>query len=76
MSFSVTSNLLRKQISATIDRPSRRAVPVVLRLVHPEGQTIQSVTIDGQDHREFTADRISLPPGPGRVNVVATYAEP
>ena len=72
--FSIESNVLKKQITVQIIPPTRKAVPIRLRLRHPEGKPIQSVAIGGQPHEDFGTEWINLPAlSEGAVNLTATY---
>ena len=53
-------------LDATVDPPAR-SLParIVLRVRHPEGKLIKSVTVDGQPHESFDphAETVTLTPG-------------
>ena len=76
VSYRIDSHAAQGFIEAAID-PPRRAPPktIVLRLRHPEGKPIRSVTVDGRAHAQFDPQRetINVQPGPGRIHVVASY---
>ena len=63
-------------IEATVRGPVRSAPrELVLRLRHPEGKRIRSVTVNGRAHDRFDADRncVLLPTGQDRLEVRANY---
>ena len=54
VSYRITSHVKDGYIVATIEPPTR-ALPdaLVLRLRHPDGKRIRSVTVNGKRHRRF-----------------------
>jgi hypothetical protein len=48
---------------------------VVLRLRHPQAKPIKSVTLNGQDWREFNADKevVRVTGVQGKATIVASY---
>ncbi len=76
VSYTVTSHANSGYIEATIQGPVRTAPSsIVLRLRHPQGQHIQSVTVNGAAHAAFDPanDTITLPPTAGPITVRANY---
>jgi hypothetical protein len=76
VSFRITSRVAERRIEATIAPPSRQAPKaLVLRLRHPEGKRIRSVTVNGQRHRDFDRQQecIKLPPTATPLTVRANY---
>ena len=76
VSYEIRSRADEGFIEATIDPPTRETpAAIVLRLRHPEGKPMRSVTVNGQEHTEFDAGReiIRLAPGGGAIEVRATY---
>lgn len=75
-SYRVRSSVADGHIEARIEPPAR-AQPraIVLRLRHPEGKPIRSVTVNGGRHTAFDVRRetITLPSGEGTLNVRAEY---
>jgi hypothetical protein len=65
VSYRLESHAADGWLEATVD-PPRRSTPkdVVIRLRHPDGKRIVSVTVDGQKHGGFDADRECVRLGP------------
>jgi hypothetical protein len=56
VSYQIVSGLADGVVEVSIDPPVRRPPAVlVLRLRHPDGKSLRSVTIDGQPHADFEA---------------------
>jgi hypothetical protein len=76
VSYRIVSSVGAGHIEATLDPPSRsQPQAIVLRLRHPEGKRIQSVTLNGERHTIFDADRetITVKPTAGAMTVKAVY---
>ncbi len=76
VSYRVASSVTGSHIDARIEPPTRsRPQAIVLRLRHPEGKVIRSVTVNGERHTSFDVRRetITLPSGKGTLNVRAEY---
>jgi len=66
----------RGGIVASIEPPTRSAPKaIVLRLRHPEGKPMQSVTVDGRPHADFDPKKetIRLTPADKTIHVEARY---
>lgn len=58
VSYEIASRIARGRIDITIQPPDRQPPKtLVLRLRHPEGKPIRSVTLNGKRHRQF--DRVN-----------------
>jgi hypothetical protein len=76
MSCAVTSDVDREHIHATIRPPKRDPWNTIkLRLRHPDGLQIRSVTVNGKPWKEFDAEGeiITLLPGQEEFRVEAMY---
>jgi hypothetical protein len=76
VSYRITSRVAERRIEATVTPPSRHAPQaIVLRLRHPEGKPLRSVTVNGQRHRDFDRQKqcIKLPPAAKPITLVANY---
>jgi hypothetical protein len=76
ISVLIRSRVAEGRIEASLDLPSRNpAASAVLRLRHPDGLPMKSVTVNGQDHSAFDAARelITLPVTSGKLEVVAFF---
>ena len=63
VSYRITSSVGSGFIEAKIDPPTRSSPKkFVIRLRHPEGKPIRSASVNGQGHRDFTADCVRLDP--------------
>jgi len=74
--YKIVSHAKDGYIEAVIDPPSRNAPEaIVIRLRHPDGKRIKSVTVDGARHKDFdpARDCIRLRPTKGRTTVRAMY---
>jgi hypothetical protein len=74
--YRITSHVRDGFIDATIDPPQRHAPRnIVLRLRHPDGLAIKSVTVDGQPHEDFdrTGETIRIAPTTKPIQVRAEY---
>jgi hypothetical protein len=75
-SLSIESQAAQGTIKATITPPNRKAVPLRLRLRHPQGKAIESATINGKaaEADAIEGEWITLPQGTkGEIKVVAKY---
>jgi hypothetical protein len=74
--YTITSAVSAGHIDAKIE-PPRRTAPsrIVIRLRHPGGKPIRSVTVDGKPHEDFDADGqcVRIEPGPESITVRARY---
>ncbi len=76
VSYTIQSAVAQQHIDATIEPPARNAPQrIVLRVRHPEGKPIQSVTVDGAPHQEFDpqAETVTLTPSRDKVHVRVQY---
>ena len=76
VSYRVSSAADDGCIDAVIDPPTRDPLTaIVLRLRHPEEKRLQRVTVNGQAHDDFDADRevIRIKPADTRIEVRAFY---
>lgn len=76
VSYSVRSAVLQDRIDATVEPPSRRSpARMVLRVRHPQGKRIQSVTVDDQPHEAFdpAAETVTLTPSRTAQRVRVSY---
>ncbi len=76
VSYEINSHLAQGFIEGRIESPTReRPTKIVLRLRHPGGRRIQSVTVNGKRHHRFDADRetITLNADPSTFTVRATF---
>ncbi|MHB1309088.1 MAG: hypothetical protein ACYC23_18575, partial [Limisphaerales bacterium] len=74
--YRLRSHVAQGYIEAEIDSPVDAALShVVLRLRHPEGQSIQRVTVNGRRHRDFDRDQstIRLKPSKETLRVRAEF---
>ncbi len=74
--YRIESHVADGAIEATIHPPTR-VMPkqIVLRLRHPEGQSIRKVTVNGRDHADFDPARqiIRLEPTKETIQVKAGF---
>ena len=76
VSYTITSHAAQGYIEAVINPPTRQAPEeIVIRLRHPEGMKMKSVTVNGKNYTEFDADRdiIRIKPGSDAITVRANY---
>jgi hypothetical protein len=76
VAYEIVSDVDHGRIAATVELPSRKPPrTVLLRLRHPHARPIRSATLNGQDWREFDADKeaIILKGVQGTASVVASY---
>jgi hypothetical protein len=76
VSYEIISSVGSGHIDAVIEPPARtRPKAIVLRLRHPEGKAIKSVSVDGRPHADFDANKetVRLAPADNEVRVEARY---
>jgi hypothetical protein len=76
VSYRITSHVRSGYIEAVVDPPARRAPKaIVLRLRHPAGLRMKSVTVNGKPWKDFDAklEVVRVTPGMGRLTVKAVY---
>jgi hypothetical protein len=77
LSFSVTCRADQGSIVASVTPPARNPPRrIFLRLRHPAAKPLQSVTVNGEDHRDFDPAKewIVLPPSAGgKLSIEAKY---
>jgi hypothetical protein len=76
VSYTITSAIAEGRIDASSELPpGTRAPKVILRLRHPEGKPIRSVTVQGKPHTDFDPRReiIILDPVNEAIAVRADY---
>ncbi len=74
--YTITSNAAKGEIEAVVQLPEKCAAKkVVLRLRHPDGKPMQSVTVQGEPHKDFDPrkETITLAPAGGTITVRAKY---
>ena len=76
VSYRITSHVAQGHIVATIEPPTRSAPKaIVLRLRHPDGKRVRSVTVNGRRHLDFdtATEMIRLQPLAGPMAVRVAY---
>jgi hypothetical protein len=76
VSYEIKSAADKGQIEAVIQSPQRQPPrQIVIRLRHPEGKPIRSVTVDGRPHRQFDPqpEIIQFLPQTSAIRVMAEY---
>jgi hypothetical protein len=76
LAYEIVSDVEQGKITAQIDIPARKPPQkVMLRFRHPQAKPIKSVTLNGQDWREFNAakEEILVKGVLGKATVVANY---
>ncbi len=76
VSYTIESAVAQSRIDATIEPPVREPPQrIVLRVRHPDGKPIQSVTVDGQPHSDFdpTQQTVSLAPSQTTMHLRVQY---
>ena len=76
VSYTITSHVAQGFIEASVTPPTRDAAKaIVIRVRHPEGRRMKSVTVNGQAHTDFDAEReiVRLKGDAGEVKVRAEY---
>jgi hypothetical protein len=78
VSYSIKSHVSQGYIDAKIEL-SERSKPgeIVIRVRHPEGKRMQSVTVNGKSYKDFDAKReiVRLHGGSGQYSVKVGYTE-
>jgi hypothetical protein len=76
VSYKIDSKVAQGTIEAAIELPEQfSAKHIVLRLRHPEGKPIKSVTVQGKEYKDFDPkkDTITLPSTGRNISVRANY---
>jgi hypothetical protein len=76
VSYRITSAVGQGHIDAVIEPPARTTPrQIVVRLRHPEGKPIKSVTVNGKAHEDFDAAKeiVRIAPAGGKLELRATY---
>ena len=76
ISYTIKSDVAKGRIEATIDVPKDcTARKIVIRLRHPDGKLMRSVTVNGESHANFDAakETVTLDPQTGKIVVRAQY---
>ncbi|MBI3920223.1 MAG: NPCBM/NEW2 domain-containing protein [Armatimonadetes bacterium] len=76
VSYRITSHVSQGYIQAIIEPPARTTPrEIVIRLRHPGGKRVRSVTVNGIRHKQFDAAKecIHLRPSAGTITVRANY---
>ena len=76
VSYTIQSAVAQQHIDATIEPPTRKPPrQIVLRVRHPEGKAIRSVTVDGKSHSAFDSrnETVTLTPASGTMHVRVEY---
>jgi len=76
VSYTITSNVAKGEIEAVVQLPEKcTAKKVVLRLRHPEGKPIQSVTVQGKPHKDFDPrkETVTFEPSGQSITIRAEY---
>jgi hypothetical protein len=76
VSYTITSSVADGHIDAEIQPPTRGTPKqIVIRLRHPDGKPIKTVTVNGKPHQDFDAGKecIRIAPTTERVTVRAEY---
>jgi hypothetical protein len=74
VSYRIHSRLAQGVIEAEVALTDvSDGVTTCLRLSHPDGKRIRQVEVNGQPHREFTADCVRLQLGTGKTTVRVSY---
>ncbi|MFI5386657.1 MAG: NPCBM/NEW2 domain-containing protein [Fimbriimonadales bacterium] len=75
-SYRIESHVAKGTIDAVVDPPAREAPSaIVIRLRHPKGLRMKSVTVNGKPWRRFSpgGETVTLPVEKGPIRVRATY---
>jgi hypothetical protein len=76
LAYEIVSDVDRGCIVATVEIPTRRPPKsVLLRLRHPKGAPIQSVTVNGQPWKQFRPDKdvVEISGLSGKATIIAAY---
>jgi hypothetical protein len=74
--YTITSNAAKGEIEAVVQLPEKcTAKNIVLRLRHPEGKPMQSVTVQGKPHANFDLQKetVTFAPAEGSITIRAKY---
>ena len=74
--YTITSRAANGEIEAVVQLPEKcTATKVVLRLRHPDGKPIRSVTVQGKPHKDFDPKKetITLEPSGQSITIRAEY---
>jgi hypothetical protein len=63
VSLKVQSDVVHDRITAQVTPPVRKAVPVKLRIRHPQAKPIKTVRLNGQEAKDFSGEWITIPAG-------------
>lgn len=76
VSYKITSHVKQGHIDAEIAVPTRQTPSeIVVRLRHPDGKKMRSVTVNGNPHTDFDVDSeiVRIKPDGGKLSVRADY---
>ena len=76
VSYRIKSSVAAGTIEAEINPPTRKAPDaIVIRLRHPEGKPMRSVTVNGHEHTDFDAahEWVRVAPQSGAIRIIARY---
>ena len=73
VSFQIRSDARNNKITARVMCPTRKSVPVKLRIRHPEAKPIVSVRLNGRSFNGFNGDWITIPAGTKTADVEVSY---
>ncbi|MHB0998628.1 MAG: NPCBM/NEW2 domain-containing protein [Armatimonadota bacterium] len=76
VTYKIDSHAAEGYIEATIDPPTRKSPKeIVVRLRHPDGKKIRSVTVNGEPHTDFDAskDIVRIKPSDTPMKIRANY---
>jgi hypothetical protein len=76
VSYTIRSGVSSGHIDADIEPPKERPPQkIVIRLRHPEGKPMRSVTVQGKPHKDFdpAKETVTLAPSAGPITVRAAY---
>jgi len=73
ISFDIRSDVQHNKIEVRISPPRRKAVPIRLRLRHPQGKPIGTVILNGKPHRDFDGEWVIIPAGQATARIQALY---
>ncbi|GGE01379.1 hypothetical protein GCM10010911_70300 [Paenibacillus nasutitermitis] len=74
LSYTMNSNVATNKITVTLTPPARNAPSAIkVKLRHPLGNPIQSVTVKGTTYTNYSGDMITLSGLTGQTTIVANY---
>jgi len=74
VSFTIESHIDRRQIAVNLTAPARETPrAIILRLRHPNGEAIKSVTMDGKPIDSFKDDTVTLASPRGALKILVEY---